>query len=477
MDVFDDDESDMQGMMSSAQPVTLHLTSLVPSRTSRQVMLSPAPRGGSESQTKQFFDELVNMSVDSSSSSDPSISPVIQKVAPAPRIIYVRDFGMIAPSHSAWYGGLLAAVRARRQGPISRPSSPVMNPTTIIFGITPSLVPSASSSVAPSPSIFPRQKPSLGADVPADKSSKSEWDESSHAMKARGRRLKSRLTKWEKGSLNDELPYLPPSSSMNGSGSSDSPNSGVVVIAGPATGGGMFGGLPGPLGSALRERIGGSSAAENAPAYFRTSVVVPTTRSLTQERLSRVSRRRHMNELIIRMAIAAVGGEVDKESIHPLTSDSTESPEDSLAADALGVDDQSRMLKHWEDRVENWATAKDIADRAVGRTVAARYSDAAGVSLDATPVSWTDISNAWATQMSSRDIRKTWIAESSAKSAKESEPEAEKDDQQSSERKLETVEDLIEKLKQDQEMDYHDEKLLGCIVDPCRMIGTCCPLD
>ncbi|KZT44070.1 AAA-domain-containing protein [Sistotremastrum suecicum HHB10207 ss-3] len=474
VDVFEDDnEPDMQGMLSSAQPVTLHLTSLVPSRSSRQVMLSPTPRGGSESQTKLFFDELVNMPIEPSSSATSNPSPVIQKVAPSPRIIYIRDFGMIAPSHSAWYGGLLAAVRARRQGPISRPSSPVSNPTTIILGITPSLVPSASSPVPSNPPVFPRMKSSSGVDLPADKSPKSEWDESPNAMKARGRRTKNRLAKWEKGTLNDELPYLPPASSVNGSGNSDSPNSGVVVIAGPSSSGGMFGGLPGALGSAIRERIGGSSASENAPAYFRTSVIVPTTRSLSQERISRVSRRRHLNELIIRMAIAAVGGEVDKEAIHSLSSvDAGEPSEDSLPTDTLSMDNQARMLKHWEDKVETWVTAKDIADRAVGRTVAANYSDASSISLDATPVSWTDISSAWATQLSSRDIRKTWIAESVGKAAKESDPEAEQDDEQTSEPKTETVEDLIEKLKQDQELDYHDERLLGCIVDPSTMPTT-----
>ena len=116
----------------STQQLTFHVMTPVPmGRTGRSVFRQ-VKGGSSTSKMKAFFDELINIQPPSSEE-EPSPR--------RPRIIYIRDFNTIADSASMWYPALLASVRQRRVGAIARTTSPVLNPTTIVFGVTPPLLP------------------------------------------------------------------------------------------------------------------------------------------------------------------------------------------------------------------------------------------------------------------------------------------------------------------------------------------------
>ena len=168
-----------------------------------------------QSKLKSFFDDLINVtppppleganpSIYNSTDSNPSPRK--------PRIVYVRDFDTLAASAEDWYPALLQSVRHRRAGPISRTTSPVLNPTTIVFGVTPPVVPKLWPSVG-SPGIDGSQNainvlvnqrsasPSERVGKPASGSvvGKGEWGEDESGVRAREKRLKEGLKKWEKG--------------------------------------------------------------------------------------------------------------------------------------------------------------------------------------------------------------------------------------------------------------------------------------
>lgn len=198
---------------------------------------------------RAFFDELINVNA-------PIVEGVTEPRSRLPRIIYIRDFPTLAPSSSVWYPALLAAVRARRQGPLARQSSPVFNPTTIVFGITPSIIPPPAEphhgGGDPGLLNLLMSKQNMSQGISGTRSSKPEYSEDGFSEKARERRLRERLRKWERGdrSLHEEFPRLTFSNEEDTSG--PSPDSKVVVVGG---GNQPFPGLS-PLVQALQNRFG-----------------------------------------------------------------------------------------------------------------------------------------------------------------------------------------------------------------------------
>lgn len=177
---------------------------------------------------------------------------------------------------------------------------------------------------------------------PAARPPKMEHGEDEVSDKARERRLRERLKKWERGDsgLWDDLPKLTlpedgddgASSVIGGSGISGRGDSGVVILGGGAGGGQGFPGLGSFIslfmsssgrmsGPSSRESGsgkggngggGGSSDAQTNSRFFRTTVVVPETRSVAHERSCRTARRREINELTMRRGVNAVGGELER---------------------------------------------------------------------------------------------------------------------------------------------------------------------
>lgn len=453
----DDDEGD-DHQMSVAQKTTLHV--MMPSGRGRS-FISPSNRtNATQSKAKMFFDELINIPGRS--------EPPEQSVERKPRIIYVRDYPTLAPSSSTWYPHLLSAVRQRRAGPMSRPTSPISNPMTIIFGITPTITPPTSSS-SPGPhgqgliSLLMSRSASPSVAASGSRTSKPDWGEDEVADKEREKRLRDRLRKWEKGdtALHDELPTL--STATEAHENSGSPKSGVVVIGGSS---GMSG-LPPFLESALAGRsVEDRDGSTDSTRFFRTTILVPHTRSVTQERECRMARRREINGLTMRMGVGAVGGILERGIEAGKGSKPTHPQDEGSRGDGditQQTSDEANMWDDWGRRVEVWTTVRQIGDRAVGSMVAkTNQMKAEKSTLEPTAIPWSAVYKAWGAQRLSGDVRKAWMKESSGKVIREQD-EDDRDDKDTEE--VDETDEVLERIKQDPELEQHEQKLLPCIVD------------
>src|SRR6201999_4272469 len=133
----EDDEGEGFGF-TPPQSMTIHVSGFLPSsnRPARQAVITPTQRNSLSGRRKVFFEEVVNLP----SPTVPSSSEGPSEPSVRPRLIYIRDYHTLAAYRHIWFGALLSAVRARRQGPINRASSPVANPMVIIYGFTPPLM-------------------------------------------------------------------------------------------------------------------------------------------------------------------------------------------------------------------------------------------------------------------------------------------------------------------------------------------------
>lgn len=447
----DDDDGDMPTLVIPSPHMTLQFVPQAPR------MLGNAPSKGSMVKAKMFFDMCINVQANDAGSPN---------VTPRPRIIYIRDFPTLLSSWSFLHSGLLSAARQRRQGALSRSTSPVVNPTVIIFGITPSIFP-PSSSPSSSPgsqgimNMLTSRSGQATPGVATSRPGKSDWGEGDHEEKAREWRLRERLRKWERGdhALQSEFPkFLTGPPVEEDSGSNGQPN--TVLVGGP-------GGGENPLTSFLRPLLDGggfrpsSSSPTTSSGFLRTSILVPASRSLSHEKASRIGRRREINELMMRMAVRAVGGQLETCSAasvfsafpEPVPASSEHAkPEDSANA--------ARMWDDWGNKIEVWSTVKHIADQTVGRVVSSSLPDSARPSLSSVPVSWTYVYSAWTNERASHDLRKAWVHQSSGRPAGEDQQDKGRDNERDRH-----VDDIVEAVKHDPYMDAHEQRLLGCIVD------------
>lgn len=298
--------------------------------------------------------------------------------------------------------------------------------------------------------------------APGSKTSKSDWGEDEAADKEREKRLRDRLRKWERGdaALHDELPMLSTFSDENeGSGR---PKGGVVVIGGA----GGLSGLPPFLESAFGNRTGDNrdeSIDSANTRFFRTSILVPNVRSSPQERNCRVARRREINELTMRMGVGAIGGNLDQRIESSQDVETTEETNDD-GNDAVARDDsKENMWDDWGKKVEVWMTVRQIADRAVGSVFATNSSQikTEKPTLEPTVIPWSAVYRAWSAQRSSRDLRQAWMKESSGKLVRELDEE----DDENEDVEEDNTDEVLERIKQDPELEQHEQRLLPCIVD------------
>lgn len=466
--VEDDDFAEAPHIIINAsQPISFSQLGISAARASRAgIVIS---RRTPPSKAKAFFDDIVNMPSPMHSNGE---GANLSSMRSPPRIIYIRDYPMLASTSSSWFSSLVASVRAHRQGPLSRPTSPITNPVTIVFGITPSIIPLKPPSSVGMPTglfnLLMNRRSSSGLGRRSGKSIDF-WDESEAAQTARERRLRDRLKHWENGdpSFFHELPDSP-ALVDRGVDQASQPTT-ELVITGPS---GQS------IGSGLlsASRVPPEIPAVNDGSFFRTSVIVPRTRITALEKECRVSRRRHINELIMRMAIGEIGG-ILPESFEIAASlirqDPSEPVEEQQPLEPARERDESSasitasqtdMWNDWGEHVESWNTAKEIADRAVGSVVNAVIAEKTlngnnNLTLDPTPVPWTMVYTAWQSHRHSRRRRKAWIEESASK------VENDKDKAEEEETHIESDE-VIERVKRDHSLDAHESRLLGCIVDP-----------
>lgn len=173
-----------------------------------------AMRSGPSLVKKNFFTELLNLqrATDDDVTNPPSSSN-------RPRLIYIRDFALLEDTVPHWYAHFVSALRARRMGPMSRPTTTVLNPTVVIQGVSPSIItprPSVNGGGPHQPIVSmlmarrnrSQRRPGPSSASPSPKSA--EWDESPSAQKQREKRLQERLQRWDKGDASVFRTELPP---------------------------------------------------------------------------------------------------------------------------------------------------------------------------------------------------------------------------------------------------------------------------
>ena len=395
----------------------------MPSVQGRTLIASPSRKtASSPSKLETFFETLVNLP----SSSEGSDNALKNR----PRLIYIRDFPTLAPSSSIWYPPLLAAVRNRRKGPISRPSSVVASPMTIIFGTSPPITP-PKSSLGSTSYLMSRNASSSETAQGGKPENLDDWNESETAELAREERLNKKVKKWDKDSdtILDEVPRL---STKQKSG--DSPlKPEIVFIGGPSN-------VSPLLGMPVRFGIWDPDGDTNSQ-FFRFSVVLPKTHPLPQLRDTRINRRREINELIVRMELGAAGGVLESmpaelafKNIAPASENSPSNP-------------LKKMWEEWGNEIETWSNVRSISDRAMGSVMALHHLSGERATLDSIVVPWTAVQAAW---------------ESSQKAVEDIAP-----DEQEDPSKAELDNDkVIEGVKNDSDLDSHEQRLISCIVDP-----------
>ncbi|KAI6005522.1 AAA-domain-containing protein [Pisolithus albus] len=499
--VEEEDEADTPPYSPSLgiAQMTLHVLAPAMASRGRQPPLFTTSRSSAPpNRIKAFFDDLVNF---------PSPGQHTR-----PRLIYIRDFPTLAPTAPTWYPHLLSAVRARRTGPIARPSSSVACPMTIICGITPPLVGQNSGNIpASSMGAYPvsgshlpgggrrrhtsRPAPSAAHGVSPSASSQtpSEWGEDDHATHAREKRLRQRLRRWEHGgdsALLEDVSRLLAANPMGASGTvstqsspfSQSSPSPFAMSPYPSS----EGDPSRPIGEGGDNSAASAGGAPTFGRFFRASVVLPSVRDVGVERQCRMARRREVNELAMRMGVGGIGGVLEEDTgatrysegaavedhveenddlgereekvdsiqsdAKPDTRSSSCAPESHLEGVPTGTSSQPpeehEMWADWSTCVEPWA---------VGSVVAAQPPASS-------PLYAPGLEPTACIMRSSRSLRKTWT-----KDARKEDGE-ELDGEEAEEGRERVVDEVVEAIKQDKDLDPHEERLLGCIVDPNVMV-------
>jgi hypothetical protein len=209
---------------------------------------------------------------------------------------------------------------------------------------------------------------------------------------------------------------------------------------------------------AQRGMANGSSAPESEVTmpFFRASVIVPGVRLQAEERLCRMSRRREINELAMRMGVGAVGGVLERAEAVEVKGEA-ERQEGS----------KEDMWEDWSSQFEAWTSIRQIADRAVGSVVSSSaLLQQKKLGLEPTPVPWSTVHRAWAAQRSAHNLRKSFMRDSAVKIVKQKNAEEEHEDAEGEETEGEKVDEVVERVRQDPYLEQHEQRLLSCIVDP-----------
>jgi hypothetical protein len=255
-----------------------------------------------------------------------------------------------------------------------------------------------------------------------------DWNESETAELAREERLNKKVKMWDKDSdtILDEVPRL--STKQKGGDSLLKPD--IVVIGGPSN-------VSPLLGMPVRFGIWDPDG-ENSQ-FFRLCIVVPNTAPFPQLRDTRINRRREINELIVRMELGAAGGVLESmpaelafKNVAPASENSPSNP-------------LKNMWEEWGNEIETWTSVRTISDRAMGSVMALHHLSGERATLDSIVVPWTAVQAAW---------------ESSQKAV-------EAPDEQEDPSNAELGNDkVIEGVKNDSNLDPHEQRLISCIVDP-----------
>lgn len=452
-DDFDEDERS-QIMFATPTRISLAIPKILSSTLNRGLLTPNTRKSPSPSKLESFFEALVNLPI------PPKNGESLSSTMSRPRLIYIRDFPTLAPTSSIWYPPLLAAVRQRRRRILSRTSNISSSSVAIVFGMTPPVThPSGNSSGSSSNLInLLTNRAASSSQLPLGGKNEHtyDWGESEAAEIAREKRLRSRLRKWEKNaaSLHEEFPSLPSAAEAEISSKSN-----IIVVGGPDS--------PMPMPPMF-----GVDDSEPPPdpnsQFFRSTILVPRSRSTGKERESRVARRREINELTMRMGVGAIGGviETDPASDHFLPSESN--PDATISEEAPTKPPSSNSIwEDWGNKVELWSDVRKISDRAMGSIMASRIvsPEREKPALTSTVVPWSAILKAWKSSHTMAEARKSWLKETMGAHPVGDDVSGEKEKLVNAGSGADKV---VETIRNDPELDPHEARLLPCIVDSCQ---------
>ncbi|KAG9125205.1 hypothetical protein FRC07_008570 [Ceratobasidium sp. 392] len=370
---------------------------------------------------------------------------------PRPRIIYIRDFGLLSSRNSTWFPPLYSAIRARRIGGLG-PESPILNPTTVIFGVSPAISP-----------ILPTSTEGGGCNCSSCRPSAKEWDES--AAEERAKRLKNLKEKWDKGSLLKDLPTFRPRVKITKvepeAGKGKEPvvenfkeEPAVEVNDGTKTEkDNKSEGAPKDLESASVDPK--SDYEQSLDGYFRSCIIAPAKQNSELEQTSRENRRRELNELMLRMNVGVKGGQIESGTAPFPTKEENKhgkSEDKDKKSDGKEKEDDD-LFKGWDERLLDSTVLEGVVERAFEISMLSSEEEEQG------PVSitWAQLQDAWRANQSSDKERKTWTKGNGGSS-----------DEDENEKKGDEV---IEKVKS-ADLDEYEKRLLGCIVDVVKLSTT-----
>jgi hypothetical protein len=289
------------------------------------------------------------------------------------------------------------------------------------------------------------------------KTGKVDWGEDEASEKAREKRLREKLRKWGKNdpSLYSELPTLT-SASETEDGSSSRPD--LIFIGSGAP---SMSGIPSLFGPPTPP-TSRSPPHDNKSSFYRSSILVPAVRSPMHEKASRIARRREINELTMRMGVGAIGGQVEESSFPSSEDEASEEVQLAEGPSQLTRRNHQRMWEQWGNKIELWSDVRRIADRAVGNIMSNNIgsSRSGRASLEPTVIPWSAVGNAWASHRVNLDFRKQWLKDISPLGQIQ-----ENDYEDETESPATKVDEVVERLKNDGELDDHEERLLPCLVN------------
>ncbi|EMD31581.1 hypothetical protein CERSUDRAFT_119622 [Gelatoporia subvermispora B] len=212
---------------------------------------------------------------------------------------------------------------------------------------------------------------------------------------------------------------------------------------------------------ALSEYTGRAHPDPQSPRqYFRTSIVMPASRSLPAEKEMRMARRRDINQLAMRVRIAALGGilgnlEKDSGSVEQAETDKEASTP------------FSKLWTQWGAALEEWADVCRFADKAVASATAAETSEEH--TLNPTPVTWSAVAEAMANDKASQEAMELLFKPPSVTADSQIEQSDKPEDEAA--KKL-AVDDVVKNVKKADNLDSYEQDLLPCIVDIASLSTT-----
>ena len=417
-----------------------------------RIVMSPSSRKPeAPSKLDLFFEALVNMPCPEDSGGS---AASLKKSRP--RLIYIRDFPTLAPSSSSWYPSLLNAIRQRRRGLLARSSNFTSAPATIIFGMSPSIAhPSPDSSSVSRSSLMSlfMNRASIPSQLAQEARSENVQDstETEIAQAAREKRLRTRLKKWDKNpaALQEEFSKLQTRAETRDRSASP----GIILI------GGAEGSSP-VQNEGITIGLSLSDSDETLGSqFFRSTVLIPLSRSPSNERVIRMARRREINELTIRMGVGSIGGAVEPPFI-------TREPPEGESQDSSTLD--PLIWEEWGNKIETWSNVRKVADRAMGSVMVQQntldFVDKPPSALTVVP--WSAVESAWVACMRLDSTRSSWLTEHSGYKMD--------DDQDDGGGKIldapgSSSDKVVENLKNDPDLDEHTARLLPCIVNTSKL--------